>query len=154
MDFQKVLYTEWLCPTPLQGTGCDTRLVFMRSITSFNSEFSFSVTGYLIKVKEPSLSYYLPVTGEGIDGFMFFTRALAWSEMQLTSFRIRTRFVDSIPYDDNRKVKQTSFIDKKGDVGWPKCWWNGWCLKEESKSICLRRQQGGGRGNVFDCNPC
>ena len=39
---------------------------FKRSSTGLNSEFSFSLTSYLTKAEEPSLSYYLPIaTQEG-----------------------------------------------------------------------------------------
>ena len=35
---------------------------FKQSTSGSNSEFSFSLTGCLTKVKEPSLLYYLPIT--------------------------------------------------------------------------------------------
>ena len=43
--------------------------------------FYFSKTGYLIKAKEPSLPYYLPI-------FMPFSRTLVQSEKQTASSRI------------------------------------------------------------------
>ena len=35
------------------------RSIFKRNLTGFNSEFSFTLTGCLNKVKEPSLPYYI-----------------------------------------------------------------------------------------------
>ena len=52
-----------------------------------HSEFFFSYTGCLIKDREPSLSYYLPVVGGRSGGFMPFPRALAISEVQTASSR-------------------------------------------------------------------
>ena len=40
---------------------CDTRSIFKRSVTSLNLDFSFFLTGYHLKVKEPNLSFYLPI---------------------------------------------------------------------------------------------
>ena len=40
----------------------DTRSIFKRSLTGFNSEFSFT------KAEEPSLPYYLPIAFPGYEG--------------------------------------------------------------------------------------
>ena len=48
----------------------------------FNSEFSFSKTSCLTKAEEPSLSYYLPIAGGRIIGFIPFPRVLVLCEMQ------------------------------------------------------------------------
>ena len=53
-------------PTPPSRAGCDTRLVFKRSKTSLNSEFSFAKSGCLNKAKVPSLLYYLSIENIGI----------------------------------------------------------------------------------------
>ena len=53
-----VLFTN-----PSARAGYDTRSIFKRSLTGFNSEFSFSYTSCLTKPEEPSLSYYLPIAG-------------------------------------------------------------------------------------------
>ena len=45
-------------PTPPLGLGYDTRSIFKRSLTGFNSEFSFSETSCRTKAEEPSLPYY------------------------------------------------------------------------------------------------
>ena len=54
--------------------GRDTRPIFKWHKTGLNSEFSFSYIGYLTKVKERSLSYYLPIAGARKDRFMPFSR--------------------------------------------------------------------------------
>ena len=73
---------------PSVQAGCDTRLIFKQSLTGFNSEFSFSLSGYLTKSQEPSLPYYLPVAGGRIIGFIPFPRVLALCEMQSASSKI------------------------------------------------------------------
>ena len=75
---------------------CDLRSVFKRVLTSLNSDFSFSHTGYLTKVNDPSLFYYLPIAGGWILGFMPLPRALVWSEIRIASSRIWTRVIVSI----------------------------------------------------------
>ena len=59
-------------PNPSTRAGYDTRSIFKRSLTGFNSEFSFSLISYLTKAEEPSLSYYLPIAGGRIIGFIPF----------------------------------------------------------------------------------
>ena len=76
------------------------KVIFKRSLTGFNSEFSFS-TSCLAKAEEPSLPYYLPIAGGRIIGFIPFARALVLCEMQSVSSRIWTRVVVSISYNDN-----------------------------------------------------
>ena len=44
---------------PSTQAGCDTRLIFKQSLTSWNSKFSFSYTGCHTKVKGLSRPYYL-----------------------------------------------------------------------------------------------
>ena len=51
--------------------------------------------------EEPSLSYYLPIAGGRIIGFIPFPRVLVLCEMQSFSSRIWTRVAVSISYDDN-----------------------------------------------------
>ena len=43
---------------------CDIRPIFKQSLTGLNSEVSVFQTGFHTKVKEPSLSYYLPLHRE------------------------------------------------------------------------------------------
>ena len=81
--FSLVLFTN-----PSAWAGYDTRSVFKRSLTGFNSEFSFSYTSCLTKAEEPSLSYYLPIAGGRIIGFIPFPRVLVLCEMQSVSSRI------------------------------------------------------------------
>ena len=68
--------------------GYDTSRVFKQSFTGLNSEFSFSNINCHTKVKVPSLSYYLPIVGERIAGFLPITDVLALWEMQTASSRI------------------------------------------------------------------
>ena len=75
-----------LFTNPSARTGYDTRSNYKRSLTSLNTEFSFSKTRCLNKAEEPSLSYYLSIPGGRIIGFIPFPRVL--SEMQ--SFSSRT----------------------------------------------------------------
>ena len=51
--------------------------------------------------EEPSLSYYLPIAGGRIIGFIPFPRVLVLCEMQSVSSRIWTRIVVLISYGDN-----------------------------------------------------
>ena len=81
---------------------------FKWSLTGLNSEFSFSWTSCLTKAEEPSLSYYLPIAGGRIIGFIPFTKVLVRCEMQLVSSRIWTHVAVSISYDDNHYTTNTS----------------------------------------------
>ena len=86
----------------------DTRSIFKWSLTGLNSEFSFSYTSCLTKAEDPSLSYYLPIAGGRIIGFIPFPRVLVLCEMQSVSSRIWTRVAVSISYDDNHYTTDTS----------------------------------------------
>ena len=83
-------FSGWvvLFTNPSARAGYDTRSIFKRSLTGLNSEFSFSWTSCLTKVEEPSLSYYLPIAGGRIIGFIPFPRVLVLCEMQSVSSRI------------------------------------------------------------------
>ena len=70
-----------LFTNPSTQAGYDTRSIFKRSLTGFNSEFSFSKTSCLTKAEEPSLSYCLPRAGGRIIGFIHFPRVLLLCEM-------------------------------------------------------------------------
>ena len=72
-----VLFTN-----PSARARYDTRSIFKRSLTGLNSEFSFSLTSCLTKAEEHSLSYYLPIAGGRIIGFIPFPRVLVLCEMQ------------------------------------------------------------------------
>ena len=60
-----------------------------------NSEFS-SLSGCLIKAKEPRLFYYLAIAGGKRKGFLPFLRALAQSEMQTVPSRLWTQVANSL----------------------------------------------------------
>ena len=99
-------------PTP--PLGLDMTQMFKRSLTGLNSEFSFSSTSCLTKAEEPSLSYYLPIAGGRIIGFIPFPRVLVLCEMQSASSRIWTCVAVSISYDDNHYTTVT-FIMMSSD---------------------------------------
>ena len=104
--FERDLYLILFNNTPARA-GYDTRSIFKRSLTGLNSEFSFYIN-CLTKVEELSLSYYLPLAGGRIIGFMPFPRVLVLCEMQSVSSRIWTRVAVSISYDDNHYTTGTS----------------------------------------------
>ena len=105
-----VLLLVILFTNPSARAGYDTRSIFKRSLTSFNSEFSFSLNSCLTKAEEPSLSYYLPIAGGRIIGFIPFPRVLVLCEMQSVSSRIWNRVAVFISYDDNNYTPGTSVI--------------------------------------------
>ena len=82
------IYILVLFTNPSARAGYDTRSIFKRSLTGLNSEFSFSETSRLTKAEEPSLSYYLPIDGGRLFGFIPFPRVLVLCEMQSVSSRI------------------------------------------------------------------
>ena len=98
-----------LFTNPYSRAGYDSRSIFKRSFTGFNSEFSFSKTSCLNKAEELSLSYYLPIAGRRIIGFIPFLRVLVLCEMQSVSSRIWTRVAVSISYDDNHYSTDTAW---------------------------------------------
>ena len=105
--FKKYPIRSYL-PNPSARAGYDTRSIFKRSLTGLNSELFFSLTVLLLtKAEEPSLSYYSPIAGGRIIGFIPFPRVLVLCEMQSVSFRIWTRVVVSISYDDNHYTTGT-----------------------------------------------
>ena len=99
-----------LFTNPSARVGYDTRSIFKRSLTGLNSEFFFSLTSCLTKAEELSLSYYLPIAGGRIIGFIPFPRVLVLCEIQSVSSRIWTRFTVSIFYDDNHYTTGTSLF--------------------------------------------
>ena len=83
------------------------------STTGLNTEFSFSWIGCHSKVKEPALSYHLPIAG-----FIPFPRVLALYEIQTASSRIWTQVAGSIFYDDNYITTSTSsFVGRQTNLG-------------------------------------
>ena len=95
-----VLFTN-----PSARAEYDTRSIFQQSLTGLNSEVSFSYTSCLTKAEEPSLSYYLPIAGGRIIGFIPFPRVLVLWEMQSVSSRIWTGVAMSISYDDHGHLR-------------------------------------------------
>ena len=60
-----------------------------------------------LSYEEPSLSYYLPIAGGRIIGFIPFPSVFVICEMQSVSSRIWTRVAVSISYDDNHYTTGT-----------------------------------------------
>ena len=108
-EWEEAKFNIWvsILTNPSDRAGYDTKSIFKRSLTGLNSEFSFSYTSCLTEAKEPSLPYYLPITGGRIIGFIPFPRVLVLCEMQSASFRIWTRIAVSIYYDDNHYTKDS-----------------------------------------------
>ena len=83
----------------------------MWSIANLNSE-----SNYHNKAKEPSISYYLPISRGIRYGFMLFSKALAqrW---------IWTWFIESIHYENNCYTIHSSLPDILGhqDIQQVKC---------------------------------
>ena len=69
--------------------------------------------------EEPSLSYYLPIAGGRLIGFIPFPRVLVLCEMQSVSSRIWTRIAVFISYSDNDYTTGTS--DLAASI-WYKFW--------------------------------
>ena len=69
--------------------------------------------------EEPSLSYYLPIAGGRIMGFIPFPRVLVLCEMQSVSSRIWTRIAVFISYGDNDYTTGTSIVGKV--IHWELC---------------------------------
>ena len=78
----RFLLNHIIFTNPSARAGYDTRSIFKRSLTGLNSEFSFSETSCLTKAEDPCLSYYLPIAGGRIIGFIPFPRVLVLCEMQ------------------------------------------------------------------------
>ena len=108
---KNLLRKQILFTNPSAPAGYDTRSIFKRSLTGVSSEFSFSWTSCLTKAEEPSLSYYIPIAGGRIIGFIHFPRVLVLCEMQWVSSRIWTRVAEFISYDDNNYTTGTSLAD-------------------------------------------
>ena len=90
------IHERYYLPNPSAQAGYDIRSFFKRSLTGLNSEFSFSKTSCLTKAEKSSLSYYLPIAGGRIIGFIPFPRVIVVCEMQSVSSRIWTRVAVSI----------------------------------------------------------
>ena len=76
-----IIICIYIFTNPSARAGYDTKSIFKRSLTGLNSEFSFSETSCLTKAEEHSLSYYLPIAGGRIFGFIPFPRVLVLCEM-------------------------------------------------------------------------
>ena len=71
--FMFIIFTQ-----PLRSGRIWHKVNFLkRSLTGLNSDFSFSKTSCLTKAEEPSLSYYLPIAGGRIIGFIPFPKGIS-----------------------------------------------------------------------------
>ena len=77
------IYIVILSTNPSARAGYDTRSIFKRSLTGFNSDISFPKTSCLTKAEEPRVSYYLPIAGERIIEFIPFPRVLVLREIYI-----------------------------------------------------------------------
>ena len=75
-------------PTPSHRQKVTSGQFLSGVFIGLNSEFSFSLTGCVTKVKEPSLPYYLPIDEGRIIGLIPFPRVLVLREMQSISSKI------------------------------------------------------------------
>ena len=66
---------------------------------------------FFTKAEEPSLSYYSPIAGGRIIGFIPFSRVSVLCEMQLVSFRIWTHVAVSVSYDNNHDTTGTFSLE-------------------------------------------
>ena len=96
---------------PSARAGYDTRSIFKRSLTGLNSEYSFSLTSCLTKAEEPSLSYYLPIAGGRVIGFIPFPRLLVLCEMpSVSSRKIFMHNSESTRYDRRKRSKKSDCL--------------------------------------------
>ena len=106
-------------PIPSSMNRVWYKVSFKLGTAGLNSEFSFSLTGCLIKTKDISLFYYFFRVSEG-RGFMPFIKAFARREKETASSRIWTRVADSISYVDNHCTLHASlkrFIPSNSQCG-------------------------------------
>ena len=82
--------------------GNDTMSINTRSL---NGSF-FPLTGCHTNVKEPNLSYCLPMAGRKTVGFIPFPGVLVPYEMQSAYIRIRTRVAVSISNENNHYIER------------------------------------------------
>ena len=97
---------------PFARAEYDKRSIFKRSLTGLNSEFEFRLVASP-RLKN-SLSYYLPIAKEIINGFISYPRVLVLCELQSVSSRIWTRVAMSISYDDNHYTTPRSVFPSIG----------------------------------------
>ena len=91
MDHLKLKPFLYVFTNPCAQAGYDTRPIFKQSLLGWNSEFFFSLTGWLTKAKKTQsvlLFTYNWVGGGRIIGFIPFPRVLILCEMQSVLFEI------------------------------------------------------------------
>ena len=108
-----ILFTQ-----PLRSGRIRNKVDFYAELTGLNSEFSFSLTSCLTKAEELSLSYYLPIAGGRIIGFIPFSSILMLCKMQSFSSRIWTRVAVFISNDYNHYTTGTHSQCYKREVNY------------------------------------
>ena len=101
----------YIYPTPPPQEEYNTRSIFKWSTVGLNSEFSFSLTGCLTKVKEFGIPYYWPKAGGRADGFMPFPR-MRWNAISLIQGLNSNSWFPSITTKMRRIVKKMWIILK------------------------------------------
>ena len=64
-------------PNPTTWARCDAKSIYKQILTGLNLEFSSSKISCHTKMKKHSQPNYLPIAGERIDWFIFFSKVLA-----------------------------------------------------------------------------
>ena len=99
-------------------------------LIGWNSKLSYSKTGCHWKVKEPSLSYYLPIARGRIVGFMSFPRVAAVFKLQIILFTIWSGV--TVSFDSNHYTTNTFYTYAYIYVH--VCVWGGLTLFKSSSS--------------------
>ena len=97
-----------ICIYPVPPHEQDTTQCLEWSLTGLNSEFFFTLTGRLTKVKKPNVTYYSSIAWGRILRCTPFPRVLALCKMQTTLSRIWTRIPVPIFYEGNYSATSTS----------------------------------------------
>ena len=107
------MYGNMFLPNPSATCRMWHKVSFNQRKAALNSEFSFSLTGFLTKAKVSSLPYYFYIDGGRTDFLCFFLRTLACSGIQTAPFRIWSPVTNLLSYDDIPNTKR-----------WSKTWGN------------------------------
>ena len=99
---------------PLHTSRMRHKFVFEWCLTDFNSEFSFSQTGCHTKVKEPRMSYYLPIAGGKITRFIIFPMLLGQYKQSCPRFDL----VSPCPFPNTVSVTPQTPSQEIYDVHW------------------------------------
>ena len=107
--FSSNLFSRSYLPTPPLGQDM-TQGQFLSGVLQVGIQSFPSPRLVATPTEEPSLPYYLPITGRRIFGFIRFPRVLVLCEMQSVLSKNWTRIAVSISCDDNHYTTGTSFL--------------------------------------------